>query len=121
MQIPEEMQEQVDANLPNINLILKEIRMLMAVAKHLKAITQGINEWVFDKNDSGTWSNYWISKSENYADQYQAIRLESMEKVDELNQLSGGVVTFYRSQSERTDDDILSAALLFLDKNTIIL
>ncbi len=120
MQIPEEMQEQVDANLPKINLILEEIRMLMAVAKHLKAITQEINEWVFDKNNSGTWSNYWISKSENYADQYQAIRLESMEKVDELNQLSGGVVIFYRSQSERTDDDILNAALLFLDKNTIL-
>ena len=119
MQIPEEMQDQVDANLNKINLIIEEIRMLMAVAKHLNAITQEINEWVFDKNDSGTWSNYWISKSENYADQYKAIKLEAMEKIEELNQLSGGVVTFYRSQSERTDDDTLNAALLFLDKDVI--
>jgi hypothetical protein len=44
-----------------------------------------------------------------------------MEKINELNQLSGGVVDYYRSQSERTDDDILKAALLFLDKNTITL
>ena len=121
MQIPEEMQEQVDANLPKIQLILEEIRMLMAVAKHLKAISQQINEWVFNKHDFGTWSNYWINKSESFADQYKAIRLESMEKIDELNRLSGGVVDFYRSQSERTDDDILKAALLFLDKDTIIL
>jgi hypothetical protein len=120
MQIPEEMQKQVDANLPKINLILEEIRMLMAVAKHLKAITQEINKWVFDKNDFGTWSNNWISKSENYAAQYQAIKLEAMEKIDELNQLSGGVVTFYRSQSKRTGNDILIAALLFLDKDIIV-
>jgi hypothetical protein len=121
MQIPEEMQEQVDANLTKINLILEEIRILMTVAKHLDTITQEINEWVFEKNDFGTWSDYWISKSENFADQYQAIRLESMEKINELNQLSGGVVDFYRSQSERTDDDILKAALLFLDKDTVII
>ena len=121
MQIPEEMQEQLDNNLPQIRLILEEIRMLMAMAKHLKVISQEINKWVFDKNDFGTWSNYWISKSESFADQYQAIRLESMEKIVELNELSGGVVDFYRSQKERTDDDILNAALLFLDKDTITL
>ena len=121
MQIPEEMQEQVDDYLPKIQLIIEEIRMLMAIAKHLKAITQEINEWVFDKDDPRMWSNYWISKSESFADQYQAIRLESMEKINELNQLSGGVVDFYRSQSERTDDDILQAALLFLEKDTITL
>jgi hypothetical protein len=119
MQIPEEMQEQVDANLSKIQLILDEIRMLMAVAKHLHAITQEIDEWVFDKNNFGRWSNYWISKSQSFADQYQAIRLESMEKVSELNQLSGGVVDLYRSQGERTDDDILGATLLFLDKDNI--
>ena len=44
MQIPEKMQEQVDGNLPKIQLIIEEIRVLMAIAKHLKAITQEINE-----------------------------------------------------------------------------
>ena len=67
------------------------------------------------------WSNYWVSKSESFTDQYQVIRLESMEKINELNQLSGGVVDFYRSQSEKTDDDILQVALLFLEKDTITL
>jgi hypothetical protein len=75
MQIPEEMQEQVDANLPKIQLILDEIRMLMNVAKHLEAITQEINEWIFDENNFGRRSNDWVSKSQSFAYQYQATRL----------------------------------------------
>jgi hypothetical protein len=72
-----------------------------------------------DKEKFGKWSIHWDRRCKSYLKQHEMVLLDVRTKSDELNDLTGGLLDFYREQVAETDDDILNAAILYLNKDGI--